>query len=209
MEYRETTQTAPLQRFPLPVLQNAPSKSSLALQGLDRALVDAEIILASRTLRIPTEGDKDEGTDLGLSEKMQKRLIELGIEELFAGTRILLSTALSTLSTDLVILSSSYLLIHSSSPNLPSPIPPPLLTFIKSLISTIQLSKRCMCLCAYRKRKDVGLCSSYCRGTHRSFVVSVHIPTDSLSVCVDPLHANHNPPASPRCTTNTRSGLTG
>ncbi|KAG6918650.1 hypothetical protein DXG01_012769 [Tephrocybe rancida] len=76
-----------LPSFPLPALPNAPSKSVLALQGLDKALVDAELVEPSTLLPIP-EGPDDGGTQL--SEKMRKRLQDLGITELFAvQTRLL------------------------------------------------------------------------------------------------------------------------
>ncbi|KAJ6468402.1 DEAD-domain-containing protein [Mycena sanguinolenta] len=71
-----------LPSFPLPALPDAPSKSVLALQGLDRALVGAEIVDAKGLLPIPPDGEDDGGT--GLSEKTRKRLLELGIVELFA-----------------------------------------------------------------------------------------------------------------------------
>ncbi|KAF7375202.1 ABC protein [Mycena sanguinolenta] len=56
-----------LPSFPLPALPDAPSKSVLALQGLDRALVGAEIVDANGLLPIPPDGEDDGGT--GLSEK--------------------------------------------------------------------------------------------------------------------------------------------
>ncbi|KAJ6466583.1 P-loop containing nucleoside triphosphate hydrolase protein [Mycena vitilis] len=71
-----------LPSFPLPALPDAPSKSVLALQGLDRALVGAEIVDPAGVLSIPADGDDDGGT--GLSAKARKRLLELGIVELFA-----------------------------------------------------------------------------------------------------------------------------
>ncbi|KAJ6577413.1 P-loop containing nucleoside triphosphate hydrolase protein [Mycena capillaripes] len=84
-EDREPEPPAPLPTlpsFPLPALPDAPSKSVLALQGLDRALVGAEIVDATGLLSIPPEGEDDGGT--GLSERTRKRLLELGIVELFA-----------------------------------------------------------------------------------------------------------------------------
>ncbi|KAJ7678474.1 P-loop containing nucleoside triphosphate hydrolase protein [Mycena rosella] len=71
-----------LPSFPLPALPDAPSKSVLALQGLDQALVGAEIVDATGLLPIPPDGEEDGGT--GLSEKTRKRLLDLGIVELFA-----------------------------------------------------------------------------------------------------------------------------
>ena len=69
--------------FPLPVRPDAPSKSVLAMQGLDQALVDAEIVDPNTLLPIP-DGQEHGGTML--SEKMRKRLRDLGITELFAGS---------------------------------------------------------------------------------------------------------------------------
>ena len=68
--------------FPLPALPDAPSKSVLAFQGLDQALVDAEVVLPSRILSIPS-GKDDGGTRL--SDRTRSRLKDIGITELFAG----------------------------------------------------------------------------------------------------------------------------
>ncbi|RDB26213.1 ATP-dependent RNA helicase dbp6 [Hypsizygus marmoreus] len=84
---RVLTPQAALPSFPLPALPHAPSKSVLAMQGLDQALVDAEIVDPETMLPIP-DGEGDGGTML--SEKMRKRLKDLGITELFAvQTRLL------------------------------------------------------------------------------------------------------------------------
>jgi ATP-dependent RNA helicase DDX51/DBP6 len=69
--------------FPLPAVPNPPSKAELALQGLDKAFLDAEIVDPATSLRIPSEGEDDAAR--GLSEKTRRRLKELGITELFAG----------------------------------------------------------------------------------------------------------------------------
>jgi ATP-dependent RNA helicase DDX51/DBP6 len=87
--HRSPTPLATLPSFPLPALPNAPPKSVLALQGLDQALVDAEIVDPSTLLPIPLDADNDAGT--GLSEKMRRRLKELGITELFAGLDVPIS----------------------------------------------------------------------------------------------------------------------
>ncbi|KJA26267.1 hypothetical protein HYPSUDRAFT_133089 [Hypholoma sublateritium FD-334 SS-4] len=84
---------ASLPFFPLPALPNAPSKSLLALQGLDQALVDAELVSPSAVLPIPS-GKDDCGTRL--SERMRKRLRDLGITELFAVQTALLPFLLPT-----------------------------------------------------------------------------------------------------------------
>ncbi|KAF9468213.1 P-loop containing nucleoside triphosphate hydrolase protein [Collybia nuda] len=76
----ETNQPT-LPSFPLPVHPDAPSKSVLALQGLDQALVGAEIVNPTQSLPIPLD-EADGGT--GLSKKMRKRLTDLGITDLFA-----------------------------------------------------------------------------------------------------------------------------
>jgi ATP-dependent RNA helicase DDX51/DBP6 len=80
--HRPQSPEATLPSFPLPTLPNAPSKTDLALQGLDQALIDAEIVDPGKLMAIP-EGESSGGT--GLSEKTRKRLKDLGITELFAG----------------------------------------------------------------------------------------------------------------------------
>ncbi|THV02880.1 DEAD-domain-containing protein [Dendrothele bispora CBS 962.96] len=89
MEVPEDTQppkspvpTEPLPSFPLPALPDAPLKSILALQGLNKGLVDAEIVAPSTLLAISSDASTDGGTIL--SEKMRRRLHDLGITELFA-----------------------------------------------------------------------------------------------------------------------------
>ncbi|EGN99137.1 hypothetical protein SERLA73DRAFT_54272, partial [Serpula lacrymans var. lacrymans S7.3] len=93
---------------PSPSLPNAPSKSDLALQGLDDALVDAEFVDPGTSMPITLpppplsssrknkHGQEDDGgaeedaCETGLSVKMRRRLKELGITELFAvQTRLL------------------------------------------------------------------------------------------------------------------------
>ncbi|KAK7044136.1 ATP-dependent RNA helicase dbp6 [Paramarasmius palmivorus] len=76
---RSPTPLVALPSFPLPALPDAPSQSTLALQGLDQALVDAEIISPSVVTSIC-----DTNSPVGLSKRMVKRLQELGITELFA-----------------------------------------------------------------------------------------------------------------------------
>jgi len=68
--------------FTLPALPEEPSKSVLALQGLDQALVGAEVVNPCSRLPITLDGDD---TLSGLSERTRRRLLELGITELFAG----------------------------------------------------------------------------------------------------------------------------
>jgi ATP-dependent RNA helicase DDX51/DBP6 len=72
-----------LPSFPLPALPNAPSKSLLAMQGLTKELMGAELVSPSTILPIPA-GKDDGGTRL--SEKIRNRLRDIGITELFAGT---------------------------------------------------------------------------------------------------------------------------
>lgn len=72
-----------LPSFPLPAHPDAPSQSTLALQGLDKHIVDADIVHPSTVIPIP-EGEGDDG-GTRLSEKTRRRLKELGITELFAG----------------------------------------------------------------------------------------------------------------------------
>lgn len=70
-----------LPSFPAPRRPDAPSKATLALQGLDKALIEAELVNPSKVLPIT---DEEEGA-AGLSHRTRKRLRELGITELFAG----------------------------------------------------------------------------------------------------------------------------
>ncbi|TFK46117.1 DEAD-domain-containing protein [Heliocybe sulcata] len=79
---RSPTPPAALPSFPLPALPNAPSKRDLARQGLDEALVGAEVIDPATVLPVGEAGQ--EGDTTGLSDRMKKRLVELGITELFA-----------------------------------------------------------------------------------------------------------------------------
>ncbi|EKM58209.1 uncharacterized protein PHACADRAFT_171465 [Phanerochaete carnosa HHB-10118-sp] len=71
---------AALPAFPLPSRPDAPSKATLALQGLDKAIVEAELVDPRKTVPISTESE----ASVLLSEKTKKRLQELGITELFA-----------------------------------------------------------------------------------------------------------------------------
>ena len=50
---------ATLPSFPLPALPKPPSKSDLAFQGLDQALVDAEIVNPTTLSRIPSDGEDE------------------------------------------------------------------------------------------------------------------------------------------------------
>ncbi|KAI0360139.1 DEAD-domain-containing protein [Trametes cingulata] len=80
---KSPTPPVALPAFPQPRRPEAPSKTVLALQGLDKALIEAEVIDPATT--VPLEASKeaqDERT--GLSERMRKRLQDLGITELFA-----------------------------------------------------------------------------------------------------------------------------
>jgi len=71
-----------LPRFPLPTRPDAPSKTELALQGLDRAQIEAELVDPNCTFSIDLDADNNQSV---LSLKTRKRLIDLGVNELFAG----------------------------------------------------------------------------------------------------------------------------
>ncbi|KZT17993.1 DEAD-domain-containing protein [Neolentinus lepideus HHB14362 ss-1] len=79
---RSPTPPATLPSFPLPALPNAPSKRDLVLQGLDEALVGAELVDPSTVLPLVETGEEEGKT--GLSDRMKKRLGEVGVTELFA-----------------------------------------------------------------------------------------------------------------------------
>jgi len=71
-----------LPSFPQPTIPDAPSKTTLALQGLDKHIIEADIVHPSTVLPIPDGTEDDGGTRL--SEKTRRRLKDLGITELFA-----------------------------------------------------------------------------------------------------------------------------
>lgn len=71
-----------LPRFPLPTRPDAPSKTELALQGLDKAHIEAELVDPNCTVPIDPDADNDQSV---LDLKTRKRLIDLGVNELFAG----------------------------------------------------------------------------------------------------------------------------
>lgn len=73
-----------LPSFPQLRRPDAPSKSLLALQGLDKALIEAELVEPDTVLPLDTS-DKVQHEETGLDLKTRKRLHELGITELFAG----------------------------------------------------------------------------------------------------------------------------
>jgi ATP-dependent RNA helicase DDX51/DBP6 len=84
-----------LQRFPLPSRPHAPEKSELASQGLDRALVSAQLVdpLLSTPLSL---GDENGDDVTGLSARTLRRLRDLGIVELFAGVCVIMSSLQET-----------------------------------------------------------------------------------------------------------------
>ncbi|CAE6417686.1 unnamed protein product [Rhizoctonia solani] len=84
-----------LPAFPLPIQPAPPSKAILALQGLDKAILDAEVIDPKATARVSIPGERDL-LDLGISDRMRERLVELGIESLFAVQTVLLPFLMST-----------------------------------------------------------------------------------------------------------------
>ncbi|KAF8627991.1 hypothetical protein AX15_004118 [Amanita polypyramis BW_CC] len=95
----DTSQLEPtLPTFPLPVVPDAPSKFDLALQGLDQALVEAEIINPSHASPVPAECEEDSWS--GLSVKMRRCLKDLGIHEFFAVQTSLLPFILQRNSQD-------------------------------------------------------------------------------------------------------------
>ncbi|KAF8442427.1 P-loop containing nucleoside triphosphate hydrolase protein [Boletus edulis BED1] len=71
-----------LPSFPLPTAPSAPPKSVLAMQGIDKALVHAEVISPASV--IPLSTAEQDPYNSGLSLKTRRRLFDLGISELFA-----------------------------------------------------------------------------------------------------------------------------
>ncbi|THH20742.1 hypothetical protein EW146_g697 [Bondarzewia mesenterica] len=77
-----------LPSFPIPARPNAPARSELAAQGLDRAFARAQLVDPALSIKLTFQGEEDEQT--GLSLRTRTRLRELGIEELFAVQTMLL-----------------------------------------------------------------------------------------------------------------------
>lgn len=75
--------TGILPSFPSPTAPRAPSKSVLAMQGVDKALIRAEVINPNAVTPLSTA--EHDPYDSGLSSKTRRRLLDLGISELFAG----------------------------------------------------------------------------------------------------------------------------
>jgi hypothetical protein len=141
---RSSTPPNALPMFPLPVLPNAPSKTDLALQGLDKAYMDAEIVDSIASLSLHSEGEEHDGT--GLSEKARKRLKELGITELFAGEWIL---SVCVWIRDI---------FYSISPNCIASISSSSKSVKAGLVSSVRPSKGRLCISSHWKWEDICLC---------------------------------------------------
>jgi hypothetical protein len=126
-----------LPSFPPPALPNPPSKSLLALQGLDQALVDAEVVDPATLLTISLES---EATETGLGERTRKRLIELGITELFAGLFV-------SLVHRLIVVNGS----HCFSTNETSTVSPSNQSSPESFVSSLRSPSRCLRVSSHRK----------------------------------------------------------
>ncbi|KAH0833243.1 DEAD-domain-containing protein [Lanmaoa asiatica] len=68
--------------FPAPTVPNAPPKSVLAMQGIDKALIHAKVINPTAVTSLSTA--EQDPYDTCLSWKTRRRLLDLGISELFA-----------------------------------------------------------------------------------------------------------------------------
>jgi ATP-dependent RNA helicase DDX51/DBP6 len=77
----ETDSPVLIPSFPMPVQPPPASRAQLTLQGMDSAMLGAEIVEPGLTEGLSKEG----GVATRLSTRMLKRLGELGITELFAG----------------------------------------------------------------------------------------------------------------------------
>ncbi|KAG9014032.1 ATP-dependent RNA helicase dbp6 [Tulasnella sp. JGI-2019a] len=98
-----------LSAFPRPMQPEAPPKSSLYLQGLDKALSQAQIVDSALTLPLLPLSNNGKPDTFGISEATRRRLDEMGIMELFAVQTAVLP----------------FLLNHSSSRLLYAPYNPP------------------------------------------------------------------------------------
>lgn len=83
------TKDVGLRPFPIPQASQQASQEELALQGLDPALVDAEIVNSTTTIPVDALSDDVLKNQPGaISSRMRKRLQDLGITEYFAGNKI-------------------------------------------------------------------------------------------------------------------------
>lgn len=130
-----------LPRFPLPLQPEAPSPSVLYLQGVDQALIEAEIIDPRRTLALSSELAED---DSKLSLRTRQRLSQLGILELFAGMRQRFVLWMVIFIPELFLLS----------PNRNSSFPPTTFTNLKIFVPTVRFPQGSLCLRPYREWKD-------------------------------------------------------
>ncbi|KAG8853895.1 ATP-dependent RNA helicase dbp6 [Tulasnella sp. 330] len=73
-----------LPAFPRPMQPEAPSKASLYLQGLDKALSRARVVDSTLTLPLPPLSDDGKPDSFGISTPTRRRLEDMGITELFA-----------------------------------------------------------------------------------------------------------------------------
>ena len=148
---RSPTPPVALPAFPQPRRPEAPSKSVLALQGLDKALIEAEIVDPATTVPLDAANDAhDERT--GLSARMRRRLQDLGISELFAGL------SWSPVHYQCIPFTETY-----NSTNRRRAVTP-LFVKINSVVPTLRSTGRPLRVCAYRKRENSGLCFTHCRG---------------------------------------------
>lgn len=85
----------PLEPFPLPRMAPAPSDAVLSRQGMPSGLADAEFIEQDTRLSVAALASSLGAGSAGLSERTQKRLTDLGVEEFFAVQAAMLPHLLS------------------------------------------------------------------------------------------------------------------
>lgn len=83
-ETRRSPSPPPLEPFPLPRMAPAPSDAVLSRQGLPAGLANATFIEQSDRLAVSALADKLGAGSAGLSDRTQKRLVELGVSDFFA-----------------------------------------------------------------------------------------------------------------------------
>ena len=144
----ESVSNRALPRFPLPTRPDAPSKTELAVQGLDRAQIEAELVDPSSTL--PINLDADNGKSV-LSLKTRKRLIDLGVNDLFAG-----------ISHPFPVGFSLPLRLNSSDGRYP--VHTSDRTQIHQSLRPVSPATGCVRFGPYRQREDASICATHNRG---------------------------------------------
>lgn len=135
--------TGTLPSFPLPTAPVAPPKSVLAMQGIDKALIHAKVINPDAVTPLSIA---EQDHDSGLSLKTRRRLLDLGISELFAGQGLITRAPASSADDMSCSTDHSFAFPH----------PPQSVA-----VYTVLYSSGCVCFRANGERENACICPSY------------------------------------------------